>query len=393
MQDDQVDYKLLVSFIEGNTSPEQTEKILVWINASKGNEELYIRIKDVVDYYRATESMDKNIAGQWQKVVSLTSTEKEISFFNWKKLSIAASVLLVITTSIFFFNNHLSDRDSTKLKVAQSSGNDIAPAGDKAILTLADGSTIVLDNTKNGILAEQANMKVQQSDGQIIYNRDEGSETSTGNQTLYNTLSTSKGNQYSLVLADGSTVWLNALSSIRFPTSFNGKERKVEISGEAYFEVAKNPSKPFRVVANGSEVEVLGTHFNINAYADEPGVKTTLVEGLVKVRKDKAVQMLSPGQQAVIEPGGEIKLSRNADITEILAWKDGYFLFNNTNLHQLMREIARWYDVDISVEGNVDDDGFSGKIPRNVMLSKLLRILELNDVNFRMEGKKLIVSP
>jgi ferric-dicitrate binding protein FerR (iron transport regulator) len=213
---------------------------------------------------------------------------------------------------------------------------------------------------------------------------------------VYNTITTANGNQYQLILTDGSKVWLNAASSIRFPTSFTGNERKVEITGEVYFEVAKDPIKPFKVDFKNkegeiNEIEVLGTHFNVNAYADEPDMKTTLLEGSVKIKAANKIQMLTPGQQASITSGG-IEVKRNVDIEHVMAWKNGYFLFDNTDIYTLMRQVSRWYNVDVKYEGRITEDGFSGKILRDVPLSKFIKVLELNDVKVRTEGREIIVG-
>jgi ferric-dicitrate binding protein FerR (iron transport regulator) len=180
---------------------------------------------------------------------------------------------------------------------------------------------------------------------------------------------------------------------MRFPTTFKGNQRRVQITGEAYFEIAKNPAMPFKIQAGSGEIDVLGTHFNVNAYADEPTVKTTLLEGAVAVKKETALQVLEPGQQAAFGPQGAITLSKNVDVTRETAWKDGFFWFDNTDIHTLMRQVSRWYDVDVTFKGKIEDDGFTGKIPRNVSLSKLLNVLEQYELHFTIEGKKIIVQP
>ena len=250
----------------------------------------------------------------------------------------------------------------------------------------------MLDSAANGTLAQQGNTKVLKLNGQIAYNKTGDMDA----KPVYNTITTANGNQYQLILTDGSKVWLNAASSIRFPASFTGNERKVEITGEAYFEVAKNPNKPFKVEfknkeGDKSEIEVLGTHFNVNAYPDEPAFKTTLLEGSVKIINAHAVQMLTPGQQARLSRQG-IELEKNADIEQVMAWKNGFFLFDNTDIYTLMRQVSRWYDVDVHFEGSIPGDGFSGKISRNVPLSKFLQVLEMNEVHVRTEGRKVTVT-
>jgi ferric-dicitrate binding protein FerR (iron transport regulator) len=199
-------------------------------------------------------------------------------------------------------------------------------------------------------------------------------------------------------LADGTKVWLNAASSVRFPVAFTGKERKVEITGEAYFEVAKDKTKPFRVKANSSEIEVLGTHFNVNAYDDEASIKTTLLEGKVKISvpvsgRKSSYKSLFPGEQAEISKDGKIKVKGHADTEEAVAWMNGHFQFKSADIKTVLRQIARWYDVEIEYRGNIDLH-FTGQLTRNENVSKVLNELMLTgEVHFKIDGRKIIVSP
>ena len=310
----------------------------------------------------------------------------------WQRLAVAALVLLIAGKAVLFFLP-ASPSKRTAMAPGQPTNyaHDLPPGRNNAILTLADGHTITLDSAANGGLAQQGNTKVIKLNGQIAYTKTGSAQA--GEAILLNTISTARGNQYQLILSDGSKVWLNAASSLRFPTAFSGKERRVEVTGEAYFEIAKNPSMPFKVQTGSGEIDVLGTHFNINAYTDESSVKTTLLEGAVAIRKETALQMLAPGQQAEFSPNGGITLPKNVDVTQETAWKDGFFWFNNTDIHSLMRQVSRWYDVEVEFQGNIADDGFTGKIPRNVPLSKLLNVLEQYELHFKIEGKKIIVLP
>ena len=214
----------------------------------------------------------------------------------------------------------------------------------------------------------------------------------------YNVLSTPRGGQYRLVLPDGSQVWLNAASSIRYPTAFTGTERKVEVSGEVYFEVTKNAAMPFRVVVNRRkgepdpmEIEVLGTQFNVNAYTDEDVIRTTLLEGAVKVKKGVKGGILQPGQQAQCKEDGEMRWVPDADVEKVVAWKNGVFEFRDENLQAVMRQISRWYDVEVVYEGAIPTDGFTGRFSRNTSLSGVLSILRLSDIRLTVENKKIIV--
>jgi len=306
----------------------------------------------------------------------------------WQKLAVAALLLLIAGGAVVFFLPGPHGKKTVPGQPA-SYAHDQPPGKDNAVLTLADGSTITLDSAANGGLAQQGNTRVIKLNGQIAY-RNTGQSDDV---PLFNTISTAKGNQYQLILPDGSKVWLNAASSMRFPTSFKGNERRVEITGEAYFEIAKNPAMPFKVQVGSGEIDVLGTHFNVNAYGDELTVKTTVLEGAVAVKKETAQQVLEPGQQAAFSSQGGITLSRNVDVAHETAWKDGFFWFDNTDIHTLMRQVSRWYDVDVTFKGKIEEDGFTGKIPRNVSLSKLLHVLEQYELHFTIEGKKLIVQP
>ncbi|MGN6420879.1 MAG: FecR family protein, partial [Pseudobacter sp.] len=270
------------------------------------------------------------------------------------------------------------------------------------ILTLADGSNVQLDNMNKGTIAVESGTSVKLEDGKITYGKGPGS----ANEVRYNIMSTPKGRQFTVVLPDGTKVWLNAASSLKYPTSFSGTERKVEVKGEAYFEVAKNAAMPFRAIVNNSTViEVLGTAFNINSYEDEEEIKATLVEGAVRVITDNDAEskiktvVLKPGQQAKITAGeksrGALTIIDNADIGKVIAWKNGLFNFNGVKLEDAMQQLARWYDIQIIYEkGIVPNIQFYGEVSRDVSLAGLLKGLEGAGVRFRIEeGKRLVVYP
>jgi transmembrane sensor len=306
----------------------------------------------------------------------------------------AAAVILLITGYNLFINH--SKKESTPAQIAQT---DIAPGGNKATLTLGNGSKIILDSAANGTLAHQGNSNIIKTDsGKLLYaltniplspGRGAGGE---GN--LYNTLSTPRGGQYQLSLPDGTKVWLNAASSITYPTSFASTSRQVSITGECYFEVAKDKTKPFHVKINQTDVEVLGTHFNINAYTDEPSMNTTLLEGSVKIKTANRENILKPGQQAQVnESSGNIHITNDADLSEVVAWKDGLFKFKDASIKDIMRQLSRWYDVDVVYEGDVQNH-FVTTIPRDVPVSQVFRYLETTgQVHFKIQDKKITVSP
>jgi len=305
----------------------------------------------------------------------------------------AAAILLFLIAGVYFILFKLPKKDSTTATTSNLT-NDIAPGGNKALLTLSDGSTIVLDNVSNGTVVQEGNIKVEKlNNGLLAYNI-HGKRLTENDKEFYNTITTPRGGQYQVTLSDGTKVWLNAASSIRFPVVFTGNERKVEITGEAYFEVVKNTGTPFKVSAGSSQVEVMGTHFNVNSYDDEATIKTTLLEGLVKVSvNNQLAKFLRPGQQSGISKDGKITVLDNADTEEAIAWINGRFQYKSADIKTILRQISRWYDVDIEYRGNVDIH-FTGQLPRNQRVSGIFEKLALTgEVNFKIEGRKIIVSP
>jgi transmembrane sensor len=322
--------------------------------------------------------------------VNICNAKPKRPVISLKRFAVAAAVLGIIILSAFLLFN---TKRSAQLAKAENNihkfKDDVDPGSNKATLTLADGSVILLDDAKNGTLTQQGSAKVIKLDGKLLY--DLGSEKAK--QIVYNTISTPKGGQYQLELPDGSLVWLNASSSIHFPTSFIEKERRVEVTGEAYFEVAKNADKPFVVSVNNSEVQVLGTHFNINAYSDEEEVRTTLLEGSVKFIDGNNSSLLQPGQQSQLTKDKNIKVASSVDVNEVVAWKNGLFSFENAGIETIMRQLSRWYDVEIEYKGKTDDI-FVAEMSRNIKLSDVLKALELTGrVKFEIDGKKIVVMP
>lgn len=308
----------------------------------------------------------------------------------------AAAVLVLLSIGIYVMVTSKPAKKEIAKIAAPVPGmkTEITPGGNKALLVLADGSTIILDSTANGTISEQGNIKVQKlSNGLLAYTVN-GKLISEKDEAFFNTISTPRGGQYQVTLSDGTKVWLNAASSIRFPVVFIGKERRVEITGEAYFEVAKNKAMPFKVKANSSEIEVLGTHFNVNSYDDEASMRTTLLEGSVKVSAgNQQSKFLKPGQQAGISKEGRIDVMSGVDTEEAVAWKNGLFIFNSTDVKSIMRQISRWYDVDVEYRGNINLH-FTGQLTRNADVAEVFEKIALTDeVHFKIDGKKIIVSP
>jgi ferric-dicitrate binding protein FerR (iron transport regulator) len=308
----------------------------------------------------------------------------------WKRMAVAASVLVALAIGYgLFYNNKKDKAVSEKNYLALK---DFSPGGDRAMLRLADGSTIILDSAHNGTLGQEGNTRILKlNNGELAYN----SISKQAGEILYNTITTPRGGQYQVTLSDGTKVWLNAASSLHFPTVFSGKERRVEITGEAYFEVAHNAAMPFIVKNGEAEVRVLGTHFNVNAYNDESSVKVSLLEGKVNVMQlnTQRSQMLAPGQQASLSTGSAIKVKTDVDMDAVMAWKNGLFDFSSADIKTIMRQVGRWYDIDVSYEGNIPEREFSGKISRNTNASNVLKILEQSNIHFRIENKKIVVLP
>jgi transmembrane sensor len=303
------------------------------------------------------------------------------------KLMAIVTLGIIVFQGVYTYKRSESSFETAKVAKNKAPTEAITPGSNKAILTLQDGSEIVLNDAKDGTLAQQGNAKVVKlANGQLVYN-----ETNTQpEKILYNTMTTPRGGQYKLTLPDGTEVWLNSSSSITYPTAFVGNERNVSITGEAYFEVAKNKEKPFHVKSGNQTIEVLGTHFNVMAYANEDAIKTTLLEGSVKVIQNNRSGILKPGEQAEVGREGDIKISPAA-IDEALAWKNGYFKFNRVDIKYIMRQLSRWYDVDVVYESRVKDDEFVGTIGRGENIVQALHLLELTNVHFKIQGKKIIV--
>ncbi|WP_343303914.1 FecR domain-containing protein [Chitinophaga niabensis] len=303
----------------------------------------------------------------------------------WWPAAAAAAVFALFVGSYYWMSDQMPVNEDVE---EQSASYVIKPGGNKAILTLADGSHIELDSSREGKLTTQGGALVVNNRSSILAY---GANKNGTGELVYNTLSTPRGGQYCLVLSDGTRVWLNANSSIRFPATFNGDTRSVSITGEAYFEVAKNKTKPFLVTAKEATISVLGTHFNIMAYEDENMMTTTLLEGAVKVSKGDRFKILKPGVQAQIFHDETIK-TQIVDVDEEMAWKNGWFNFNSWDIQRIMRQISRWYDIDVVYEGKVPTGHYSGIVSRENNISQVLQIMKAGGVDFKIEDRKIIVS-
>ena len=303
----------------------------------------------------------------------------------WRSFAAAAVIIGLLATAAFWLLRN--DRPQVPAGAPPAAVADIRPARERAVLLLDDSSAIGLDTLANGRI-QQRGSSFTHTNGQLVYAA--GAE---GGAPVYNTIATGKGNFYSLVLSDGTKVWLNAASSVTYPVVFAGEVREVGITGEAYFEVARQAGRPFRVKAGAMTVEVLGTHFNVNAYTEEKSIKTTLLEGAVKVHADGKEALLKPGQQAATANGGAgIKVVANPDLEQVLAWKNGLLNFNGADLYAVMRQLERWYGIQVRYEGTVPDIIFKGEMYKNVGLQDVLDMLKAMGVQFRIDGRTLIVG-
>lgn len=388
-------YYLLNQRFNSNATPEEDSELEKMLTALHSNQLLNEWMEQQWENYTPAESISQQTAAAYFKRIMNEAEKKEAAQtivadmpvrkrFNW--LRVAAVFLLLLTgVTIYYF---IKPTPGKPTKVAGTTHNDVAPGGNFATLTLGDGTTLTLDSAANGLLASQGNTRIVKLDnGQVKY---EGGKQD--NTISYNTMSTPNGGQYKLWLPDGTAVWLNAASSITYPTAFTGNKRQVSITGEVYFEVTKNAKQPFAVTVGEQTIEVLGTHFNINAYKDEDAINTTLTEGSVLVKANGKTLTLKPGQQAQNNYKGQLSLNLHPDIEETLAWKDGLFHFNGTPIQSIMKQLSRWYDVEIVYKDEISEL-FVADIPRNVKVSKLLELLELTKhVRFSILGKTITVS-
>lgn len=376
----------MADYYTGSLTREQAEQLLQALNDAESTELLAGSLSDW-EAVNAPATLDfiyqsillNHIADEPAKPVH------RVHFLRRGWIRYAAALLLISFTAIYFYTTI----DKEKPAVTQTPVTDrpIVPGSNRALLTLADGSTIVLDSAANGRLANEGGADImKREDGQLAYEH----QLQNSKEILWNTMRTPRGGQYQITLPDGTKVWLNAASSITFPVAFVDKERRVKITGEVYMEVAHNKLKPFFVDVDGkSSVEVLGTSFNINAYGDEGNISTTLIEGSIKMNNR---MVLKPGQQAVQPGDSATKIISNADIAQVLAWKNGIFNFNGTDFKVVVRQLERWYDIVIDLRGKYDDMIMDGKMDRGVQLPDIIRFFNSYGFETKLEGRTLIVT-
>lgn len=396
---------LFQRYLQDTATPDELREF--WILFGELSEDDPVK-KDLWQLWDGLDPEEQQEKKDWESMLqrirqqAIEAENEQSSVFRrlpaWRAVAAAAIILIVAAGASFLFTGKPQKKIAIAETQRQRFKNDVLPGSNKAMLTLSNGTTIMLNSIHSGVVAQQGNTRILKLNaGQLVYSR----QLAIGSQqpvVQYNTLSTPRGGQYQLVLPDGSKVWLNAASSIRYPTSFTEKERKVEITGEAYFEVAKDPGKPFIVKlplsASGKdqgEVQVLGTRFNINAYDDEPVISTTLLEGGVKVASGDKVQLLLPGQEARMWRNGAVKLIKDAPVEQAIAWKEGKFSFEHTSIYEIMRQVSRWYDVEVDYRDPFDIY-LSGSISKNVNASQVFKMLELvGEVEFKIDGRRITV--
>jgi transmembrane sensor len=394
--------ELIFKIAAGNYTDEE---LTTFLNAVKRMDkasfmEAYQLLYDEINNHPA-EALAPGFKDQLERRLDLLEAEKDfisgnlatersahrLVVFKRKWLNYAAAAILLFFVAGYFLLNKTLNKTKDQPPIAAQPVKKDIPAGRQgAILTLSNGQRIILDSAGNGEVTKDAGVRVIRKGGELSY----GGKT---DEILYNQVVTPKGRKWQLTLSDGTRVWLNAASSIRYPISFVGKERIVEVSGETYFEVAPDKSRPFKInIAGKGQIAVLGTHFDVNAYDDEAAIRTTLLEGSVKVIRGAGSRLLSPGQQAVLDNGtDDIKVINDANIEEVMAWRNGRFIFGDMDLRTIMRQLMRWYDVDVQYEGKVPEIRVGGIIHNDVYLSTVMEFLGENGVHYKIEGKKITI--
>lgn len=374
--------ELLKKYQNGTLSHEDKDKLDAWYLHKASNSKRQLSEYELADSYEHLKS--RLPLAQKTKVINI-----------WPRVAAAASIIVLLGAGIFYFAKSETAAKQENIQIVEKA-KEIAPGGNRGILTLSNGKQIILsDISSKDIIAKEDQDEVtikMDANGVITYVINPDADTSKENGNSFNTLSTPTGGQYNIVLADGTKVFLNAVSSIKYPTQFNGDQRVVELEGEAYFEVAKDKSKPFIVKSDKQTIEVLGTHFNVHAYNNEAAVKTTLLEGSVAVSSKNQKAILKPGQQSNISDNAKIAI-REVDTEAAIAWKNGRFKFDNADLKSVMKQLERWYGIKVEYRGDVSDVRFNGGTFRNKNLSEVLKVLELSNIKFKVEGKTITVYP
>ncbi|HEY9260342.1 FecR family protein [Chitinophaga sp.] len=373
---------ILKKYRTGHASEEEIKFLETFFDLFEANEDL-ITADNEAEYLPLKAAMKDNIDRQLDQ-----HSQPPAKFNIYRMLGKVAAAAILVGVVAYYFMPTQKHTD----KSATYAANKALPAAGKPTLTLSDGSVIYLSDSTRGEIAKQSGVVITRSkDGAIVY--DAGHQPNAAGQAPENTFSTPKGVRYKITLPDGSSAWLNALSSLSYPTRFTGPERVVTLNGEGYFEITSNAQQPFVVKSGIQRVQVLGTHFNVNAYTDESTIKTTLLQGSVKVSTSNGSYLIVPGEQVIASRDNNNPLHKVVANTEKeTAWVNDIFSFRNDDLPYVMRQIGRWYDIDIKYEGNITTEKFSGEISRSSALSDVLTILTINDITFSLNGHVLTIS-
>lgn len=390
--------KLLQRYLQNDLNDSEIERLADWVNSQDADHEIKALLGESWNAFETDQRIpDVHAKAMLENILTKAKqarprkTSGVVKNIFWKRVAVAASVMLVtlIAANYFFTKNK-----GVETTVQTPANQDVkAPETNRAMITLASGQQIYLDSVGNGTMAMQGNVQiVKLANGQIGYQPASSNSTA---EIIYNTLTNPRGSKVvNMVLSDGSKVWLNAGSSLTFPVAFPNSERNVSITGEAYFEIVHDASKPFIVAKKDVSVHVLGTHFNVNSYDDEDAVKVTLLEGKVNVVAGGNSKIIRPGQQAQVALfGNENIMVNQVDVEQVMAWKNGLFSFDEVGLREVMKQLERWYDVSVEYQGNIANLKFGGDIERSLSLSQVLEVLENSGVHFKIEGRKIIVLP
>lgn len=375
--------KIIQRYVAGKATPDEIRFV----------EEYYKYLGKGENHFDSADEIQELEEENFAAIQLKIAASKKYRILPFYKYVSAAALLIALTGGLYFFLYKNSNTASVPL--AKIENLDVLPGTDKAILILADGSKVVLDDKTAENISDTQGVKISKTkDGQLVYTVLNTQATSNFEKISFNTIQTPKGGQYQVVLPDGTKVWLNAASSLKYPEVFIGNQRKVELTGEAYFEVAKIKDKPFHVKAKNQDVTVLGTHFNINSYMDDRTIKTTLIEGSIKISNSKSSRILKPGEQAIsgITENAFIHVSNEVDTDDEVAWKNGLFRFNDSELRDILIQLERWYDVKIDYS-SLPGKRYNGMVPRKSKLSQVLAMLEkTGNIKFQLtEGKRLKV--
>ncbi|MBV4360617.1 FecR family protein [Pinibacter aurantiacus] len=378
---------LLEIYFKGTASNQETMELMRILEKEESNEELQSLLDSMWSRFAPTseawteEKKEEQFDEVLQKIGLYPIPVKRMK--TWHKVAAAAVVGSIVATTAFFYTTHRTTIQQPEIIAAKKTVNDIPPGKDRAFLTLQDGKKVDLDSLQKSNAGLYGFQK--KNDHEIAFNN------ASSHTITYNTLATPKGGKYKLMLPDGSMVWLNAASTLRFPTAFQGDTRDVTLTGEAYFEIAQNAKQPFHVKVNDMDVQVLGTNFNVMAYDDESSINTTLLEGAVKVSQGNRSGILKPGQLSAVNSDGALKISE-ADIEETMAWKNDQFVFKSYDFKKIMRQLERWYNVTVVYKSKIPEGKYSGIIGRNNNISQVLNILKASGISFNINDNTIVVE-